>query len=102
MPGQSASGQRPVNHSRLSCPGSMVHATLGIRVQPGVCAGGRIPTVACGMIRPWRQDEKKWLTEARVAGRPHLLESRYFSRSALRVTLEGDPVGSSEVATWWA
>ena len=42
----------------------MVHEILGIRAQPDLVAGARIPTRACGMIRTWRADLKKWLMGA--------------------------------------
>ena len=50
----------------------MVHETLGISARPGLLAGGRIPTIACGMVGTWPTGVKKWLTRrldpARAAG----------------------------------
>jgi hypothetical protein len=51
--------------SAVSLPLSIVHAIRGIRQRPPLSAGGRIPTIACGMDRNWRQEVKKWLIDAR-------------------------------------
>jgi hypothetical protein len=44
---------------------SMVHEILGIRALRGFAAGGRIATIACGMIGIWRRK-----CEELVYGRP--------------------------------
>jgi hypothetical protein len=52
----------------------MGHEILGLRARLRFPAGGRIPTIACGMIGAWRRGVKKRFAGVRVSIRSERLE----------------------------
>jgi hypothetical protein len=55
--------------SAATLPGSMSARTWASALV-GLSAGGRIPTIACGMDRSSQQKAEKWLMEADLASTP--------------------------------
>jgi hypothetical protein len=71
----------------------MVHEILGIRALPRFPAGGRSPTIACGMIGTWPGRVKKGFAAVRVSTRSERLEPAGRKTFGLPPASEPDSLG---------